>query len=95
MEKHMPNGFRTSAAAPTCRRRRVLLCVYGWASWFIGDAVLLLYYSGDMGIEGWARLPGVAPVNGPESWLKLAQAIVAAIREDYSYLPGMSGQQFH
>jgi hypothetical protein len=65
------------------------------ASWLNGDAVLLLYYSIDMGFEGWARVPGVAPnEDEPKSWVRLGRAIVAAIAEDYTYLPGMRGQQF-
>ena len=69
--------------------------VSGWASWLNGAAVLLLYYSNDMGIEGWARVPGVAPTeDDPKSWVELARAIVAAIAEDYTYRPGMSGQRF-
>jgi hypothetical protein len=69
--------------------------VYGWASWLNGNDVLLAYYSPDMGFEGWARVPGVAPdEDDPKSWVKLGRAIVAAIYGDYTHLPGMSGEHF-
>jgi hypothetical protein len=69
--------------------------VYGWASWLNGNDVLLMYYSPDMGSEGWARVPGVAPdEDDPKSWVKLGRAIVAAIYGDYTQWPGMSGEHY-
>jgi hypothetical protein len=68
--------------------------VYGWASWLNGEDVLLAYYSTDMGFEGWARVPGVAPTDDPKSWVELGRAIVAAIYGNYTDLPGMSGEHF-
>jgi hypothetical protein len=66
--------------------------VHGWASWRYGAAIIA-YASQDMGIEGWARVPGIE-LYDRKSWVKLARSIVAAIAEDYGHVPGMSGEQY-
>lgn len=65
---------------------------YGWASWRFGAAIIA-YQSDDMGIEGWARAPGIVPEDS-RGWVRLARAIGAAISGDYRSVPGMTGEQY-
>jgi hypothetical protein len=37
--------------------------VYGWASWINGEDVLIAFTCPDAEEEGWARIPGGAPVG--------------------------------
>ena len=66
--------------------------VSGRAFWRYGAAVIA-YTSDDMGMKGWARIPGSEPYDR-KSWVKLARAICAAISEDYGHFPGMTGEQY-
>lgn len=66
--------------------------VNGRAFWRFGAAIIA-YTSDDMGMQGWARVPGIEPYDR-NSWVKLARAICAAISEDYEHFPGMTGEQY-
>lgn len=77
----------------------------GWASWLNGTDLLLAYANEEVGCEGWARIPGAAPIAGaededededvlsePRRWLALARVISAVVGEQK--LEGMTGEQF-
>lgn len=75
---------------------------YGWACWRNGTDLLLAYTWPEVGIDGWAHIPGGAPgdddedpeeaLHEPQAWVELARAIVSVLYGNES--PSRTGHTY-
>ncbi|MDH6291900.1 hypothetical protein [Rhodococcus opacus] len=77
--------------------------VWGWASWRNGADLLLAYTWPDLGVDGWAHIPGGAPgrdltdedqdaMSEPQTWVELGRTIISVLRE--GELPPHTGRTY-
>ncbi|MGW5322536.1 hypothetical protein [Rhodococcus pyridinivorans] len=68
---------------------------YGWASWLNRTDLILAYVWPDLGIQGWAHVPGGAPDDyddDPQAWVELARTIVSVLYGNET--PRRTGQTY-